>query len=148
MGTKPLKALRLRTPWPATGVCRPECPREYPRECPQKRGCPRECPTGCLQGPSGPGPQSVQKVSRECPRVSKKGVPDTWGTLSGHFLDTLGPGAQRALETPRRTLPRTPPVFGDTLGEGGGGPGTGDTSGPKGPRDSGRVLNSQGILGL
>ena len=38
-------------------------------------------------------------------------------TLSGHFLDTPEPRAQRALGTPRRTLPRTPPIFGDTLGD-------------------------------
>ena len=56
---------------------------------------------------------------------------DTPGTLSGHFADTPEPGARRAPlwapDTPRRTLRRTPAVFGDTPG---------DTPGPKGPRDS------------
>ena len=59
-------------------------------------------------------------VSKKCPE-SVPGVSGTpfWPflTLSGHFLDTPEPGARRAPETPRRTLPRTPPVFGDTLGD-------------------------------
>ena len=46
-------------------------------------------------------PKSVPRVSPEC----QKGVPDTLGTLSGHFLDTPEPGARRAPETPRGTLP-------------------------------------------
>ena len=59
-----------------------------------------------------------------------KGVQDTPGTLSGHFLDTPEPGAWRVLETPRRTLPQTPPFFrGHSRGH------SGDTSGP---RDCGR----------
>ena len=62
---------------------------------------------GCLRGP---GFQSVQKVSRE--RLGD----------SGETLRTLF-GPEDALS---RTLPRTPPVFGDTLG---------NTLGPKGPRD-------------
>ena len=62
------------------------------------------CLSGCLWGPSRPGlrcPKSVPRVSPEC----QKGVPDTPGTLSGHFLDTPEPGAGRAPETPRKTLP-------------------------------------------
>ena len=58
----------------------------------------RECPSGCLWGPSGPGLQSVQKVSGECPWS----VGNTFLTLRGHsretFLDTpdFGPeGPQR-----------------------------------------------------
>ena len=42
---------------------------------------------------------------------------DTPGTLSGHFLGTPEPGARRAPGTPCRTLPRTPPIFRDTLGD-------------------------------
>ena len=58
-------------------------------------------------------PKSVPRVSPEC----QKGVPDTPGTLSGHFLDTPEAGARRAPGTPCRTLSRTPPIFGDTLGD-------------------------------
>ena len=115
----------MRSRRPATGVgpeVSPECPRERP---PKNGGCPRECPTGCLRGPSGPGLRSVQKVSRECPEC-QKGVPATPGTLSGHFLDSPEPGARRAPETPRRTLPRTPPVF-----RGHSRRHSGDTSGPR-----------------
>ena len=100
-----------------SGPSGPKCPRSVPKSVPENRGCPRECPTGCLQGPSGPGLRSVRKVSRECALEFQKGVPDTPGTLSGYFLDTPEPGARRALQTPRRTLPRTPPVFWDTLGD-------------------------------
>ena len=54
--------------------------------------------SGCLWGPSGPRapecPKSVPRVSPEC----QKGVPDIPGTLSGHFLDTPEPRAQRAPE--------------------------------------------------
>ena len=46
-------------------------------------------------------PKSVPRVSQEC----QKGVLDNVGTLSGHFLDTAEPGARRAPETPRGTLP-------------------------------------------
>ena len=90
----------------------PEVARSVPESVPENGGCPRECPTGCLRGPSGPGLQTVQKVSRECPRS----VRDTLLRLQGHFLDPSEPGARRAPQTPRRTLPRTPPVFGDTPG--------------------------------
>ena len=68
----------------------------------------RECPSGCLWGPSGPGLRSGQKVSPECPRSVKKvsgDSGDTLETLWGHFLDTPEPGARRAPETPRGTLP-------------------------------------------
>ena len=108
------RILTLRTPRPAAGVSRAlrarSVPGVLPRVSPKTGGCLRECPTGCRRGPSGPGPRSVQKVSRECPRS----VRDTFLTLRGHSQDTFW------------TLPRTPPVFGDTPG---------DTSGPKGPRD-------------
>ena len=108
-----------RTPWsqsfrrPATGVSRALRARSVPESVPENGGCPRECPTGCLRGPSGPGLRSVQKVSPECPGH----LFDTPGTLSGHFLDTPEPGARRVPGTPRQTLPRTPPIFGDTLGD-------------------------------
>ena len=49
----------------ASGPLGPKRPGECPRECPRKP-CPRECPGECLGGPSGPRPQSVQTVSREC----------------------------------------------------------------------------------
>ena len=83
--------------------------RSVPESVPENRGCPRvpECPTGCLRGPSGSGLRSVHKVPRERPGVSKR----------CHSRDTFGylePVARRAPETPRRTLPRTPPIFGDT----------------------------------
>ena len=59
--------------------------------------------------PFGPKcPKSVPGVSQRCP--------DTPGTLSGHFLDTLEPGAQRAPGTPRGTLPWTPPFSGTLSG--------------------------------
>ena len=45
-------------------------------------------------------------------------------------LDIREPWGRRAPETPRRTLPRTHPVFGDTLADT-----LGDTSGPKCLRD-------------
>ena len=68
-------------------------------------------------GPFGPRapecPKSVPRVSPECPGH----LFDTPRTLSGHFSDTPETGARRALQTPRRTLPRAPPVFGDTLGD-------------------------------
>ena len=69
----------------------------------------RECPSGVSLGvslgPFGPRapecPKSVPRVSPECPGH----LFDTPGTLSGHFLDTPEPGARRAPETPRGTLP-------------------------------------------
>ena len=68
----------------------------------------------------------VQKVSRECPRSVKiKGVPDTPGTLSGHFLDTLEPEARRARDTPSHTPSDTPHFRGHSPGH------SGDTSGPR-----------------
>ena len=85
-----------------------------------------------LSGPSGPNRGSVRRgvpgalwapgsgVSKKRPEsvpgVSKRCL-DTPGTLSGHFLDTPEPSAQSTAGTPRRTLPRTPPIFGDTLGD-------------------------------
>ena len=44
-------------------------------------------------------------MSRECPRECLGHLLDTPGTLSGHFLGTPEPGARRAPETPRGTLP-------------------------------------------
>ena len=88
----------LRTPRLATGVSRGPLgpkPPECPQECPPKTGYPRECP------------KSVPRASPECPGH----LVDTPGTLSGHFLDTPEPGRHTFW-----TLPRTPPVFGDTLG--------------------------------
>ena len=107
----------LRPPRPATGPSGPKCPWSVPESVPENGGCLRECPTGCLWGNSGPRLRSVQKVSRECPRSVKK----VSRTLRGHSQDTFwtlrSPGNRRVPETPRRTLPRTPPVFGDTLGD-------------------------------
>ena len=63
---------------------------------------------GVSRGPSGPRaperPKGVPRVSPECPGH----LFDTPGTLSGHLLDTLEPGAWRAPETPLQTLARTP----------------------------------------
>ena len=59
---------------------------------------------GVSLGPFGPRapecPKSVPRVSPEC----QEGVPDTPGTLSGHFLDTPAPRARRNPETLRETL--------------------------------------------
>ena len=77
-------------------------PPECPRECPRKWGVSE----GVSDGVSKKCPQSVKKVSRTL-----------WGHSRDSFLDTPEPGALRAPGTPRRTLPRTPPIFGDTLGD-------------------------------
>ena len=58
----------------------------------------QECPPGCLQGPSGPGLRSVQKVSRECPRSVKK----VSRTLRFHSRDTLWTLRSPGPEGPRR----------------------------------------------
>ena len=68
-------------------------------------------------------------VSLEC----QKGVPDTPGTLFRHS------GAHRAPGTPRRTLPRTPPIFGDTLGT---------LRGHFGPEGPDRLLQQAGIADI
>ena len=86
---------RLTSIWslatrPATGVLQARSVPRLSRECPRKRGV-SEGVSGKMS--LGPLLQSVQEVSRECP---------------GHLFDTRG-------EKSRRTLPRTPPVFGDTL---------------------------------
>ena len=106
----------LRSRRPATGSFGPfgpECPGECPRQCPRKRGCLTECRTGCFRAPSS-------GVSKKWPEsvsgVSKKGVPDTPATLSGHFGHSgarrpKGPG-----DTPWDTLSDIP-VFGDTVPE-------------------------------
>ena len=75
--------------------------------------------SGALQAPGSKScPESVAGVS--------KGVPDTLGTLSGHLLDTLEPGAGRA---PRHSPEHSDaPSFEDTLSET-----PWDASGPKGP---------------
>ena len=124
----------MRTPWPATGVSRALRARVFrgmsPRVSPKTggvRGSVRRGVSGALRAL---GSGVFPRVSPECPGH----LFDTPGTLSGHFLDTPEPGARRAGPGdtgPRRTLPRTPPVFGDTLGDT-----PRDTSGPKGPRDS------------
>ena len=95
----------------------PEVSPECPRECPRKPGVSEGVSDGVSPGPFGP--HALRSVQKRVPRVSpecQKGVLDTPGTLSGHFLDTPERGARRAPETPRRTLPQTPPVFGDTPG--------------------------------
>ena len=89
-----------------SGPSGPKCPEKYPTGCPRKWGCPRECPTGCLRGRAPECRKGVPRVSPECQ--------DTFLTLSGHLFDTPEPGARRAPETPRRTLPRTPPFSGTT----------------------------------
>ena len=109
-----------------SGLSGPKCPRSVPESVPENGGCLRECPTGC--------PKSVPRVSSEC----QKGVPDTLGTLWGHFLDTPEPGARRARGHPIGHSLGHPPIFGDTLG---------DTSGPKGPGDScSRPAGSQPLV--
>ena len=89
-----LVTLFFATPRPATGVSRALRARSV-----------LGVSLGVSPGPFGPQapecPKSVPRVSPEC----QKGVLDTPGTLSGHFWDTPEPGAQRALETPRGTLP-------------------------------------------
>ena len=81
----------------------------------RKRGCPRECPKGCPRALWAPGSGVSKMCPESVPGVSKK-VSGTPGTLSGHFLDTPEPGAQRALGTPLRTRPRTPPFSGTPSG--------------------------------
>ena len=82
-----------------------------PGSVPDNGGVRRSVPRG-VPGPLGPRapecPKSVLRVSPKC----QKGVPDTLGTLSGHFLDTPEPPG----DTPRDTLSDTP-VFWDTLGD-------------------------------
>ena len=82
----------MQPPRPATGVSRALRARSVPG-----------VSLGVSLGPFGPRapecPKSVPGVSRECSRS----VRDTFLTLSGHFLDTPEPGAQRAPETPRDT---------------------------------------------
>ena len=111
----------------ALGPSGPKCPGECPRECPRKSGCPRERVSGGVsRGPFGP--QSVQKVSRECLRSVKKvsgHSGDTLGTPFGHF-GARGPKGPR--DTPPDTLSDTP-IFGDTLSDT-----PRDTSSPKGPK--------------
>ena len=62
----------------------------------------RECPSRCLWGPSGPGLQSVQKVSRECPQCPGHLFDTFW--LSGHFFGHSGArGPKGPRDTPRDT---------------------------------------------
>ena len=96
-----LRLLLLQTPRPATGVSRALRARSVPR-----------VSFGASLGLFGPRapecPKSVPRVSPSVPRVSPEcsgHLFDTLGTLSGRFLDTPEPGARRAPETPRRTLP-------------------------------------------
>ena len=87
-------AFPLQRPRPATGVSRA-----------LRAGSVPGVSLGVSLGPFGlrapECPKSVPRVSAECPGH----LFDTPGTLSGHFLDTPEPGAQRAPETPRGTLP-------------------------------------------
>ena len=89
-----------------SGPSGPKCPGKCPRECPRKRGCQREC----LQGPSGPGLQSVQKFKcpKSVPGVVKKESRTLWGHSRDSFWTLQSPGpegprtlrARRARETP------------------------------------------------
>ena len=84
-----------------------------PPACPRKGGVSEGVSDGVSPGPFGPRapecPKRVPRVSPECPGH----LFDTPGTRFGHSgaRSPKGPG------TPRRTLPRTPPIFGDTLGD-------------------------------
>ena len=97
----------------ATGVSRVlrarSVPGVSPRVSPKMggvRGSVRRGVPGGLRARAPECPKSVLRVSPECPGP---------GTLSGHFWTLWSP--LRAPGTPRRTLPRTPPIFGDTLGD-------------------------------
>ena len=89
-------------------------------------------------GPRAPEcPKSVPRVSPEC----QKGVPDTPGTLSGHFGHSGARGPKGSGDTPSDTPSDTPHFWGHSRGH------SGDTSGPKGPRDScSRPAGSQTYL--
>ena len=121
----------LRTPRPATGVSRPlrarsvprVSPRMSPRVSPKTGGCPRECPTGV----SGSLRAPRSGVSKKCP----ESVPGVWNRCPGHSGDALGTlfghsGARGAKGTRKHPVGHSL-RHGDALG---------DTSGPKGPRDS------------
>ena len=109
----------LRTPklWGSFGPFGPEVSqRVSPRSAPKTGGVRRSVPGGVSGALRAPGSgvskfKSVPRVLPECP----KGVPETPGTLSGHFLDTPELGARRTLETPPGT-PSDTAIFGDTLG--------------------------------
>ena len=101
----------------------PEVSLECPRECPRKRGVSEGVSDGVFPGLL----QSVQKVPRECPRSGRDTfltLRDTLGTLFGH---SRSPGARN---TPSDTPSDTPRFRGHSRGH------SGETSGPKGPRDS------------
>ena len=70
------------------------------------QGSIRQGVSGALRAP-GSGVSQILK----CPESVPRHLFDTLGTLSGHFLDTPEPGARSALQTPRRTFPRTPPFI-------------------------------------
>ena len=61
-------------------------------KCPRKLGCSKDCPSRGFSGL-----QSVQKVSRDCPRVSKR--------YPGHSAHTLG----TLLDTPKPWGPEDTP---------------------------------------
>ena len=86
----------------------PEVSRRVSDRVSPKMGVSEGVSHGVSPGPFGPRAPECQKG---VPRVSKR-CPDTPGTLSGHLFDTPEPGARRAPETPRGTLPRTPPFSG------------------------------------
>ena len=86
----------------------PEVSRRVSDRVSPKTGVSEGVSHGASPGPFGPRAPECQKG---VPRVSKR-CPDTPGTVSGHLFDTPAPGARRALETPRGTLPRTPPFSG------------------------------------
>ena len=61
----------------------------------------------------------------------RPGTGVSWALQARSAPESVRPGARRAVETPRGTLHRTPPIFRDTLSDN-----LRDTSGPKGPKDS------------
>ena len=125
--------LVLRTPRPATGVSRAlrarSVPGVSPRVSPKTggvRGSVRRGVFGALWAP-GSGvskkcPESVRGVSKRC--LGRSG--DTLGTLFGHSgaWGPKGPG-----DAPSDTPSDTPGFWGHSRGH------SGDTLGPKGPRD-------------
>ena len=81
-GNTPIR-LMVRSRRPASGVSRALRARSVPGVSPRvspKMGGVRGSVPGALRAPGSP--KSVPRVSTEC----QKGVPDTPGTLSGHFL--------------------------------------------------------------
>ena len=93
----------------ATGVSRPLWAQERPGVPPKTGGVRGSVRPGFSEALRAPG----SGVSIKCP----ESVPECPGHLfDTDFLRALEPGAARASETPRRTLPQAPPVFGGTSG--------------------------------